>query len=81
MRPSGDSAPLWGAATGTCAITVSVAVSMTSARLAPKPETSTRRPSRDMARPCGFGPTSTLPTTRSVAVSITLTVEAPSLET
>src|SRR4029453_18872792 len=34
-----------------------------------------------MASPWGFGPTSMLRATRSVAVSITLTVEAPSLDT
>src|SRR5258705_8339061 len=34
-----------------------------------------------MARPCGFTPTSMLPTIRSDAVSMTLTTEAPSLDT
>src|SRR4030095_10047866 len=34
-----------------------------------------------MASPWGLGPTSMLRATRSVAVSITLTVEAPSLDT
>ena len=41
----------------------------------------TRVPSAEMARPCGFTPTSTDRTTRSLVVSITLTVESPSLET
>ena len=41
----------------------------------------TREPSAEMARPCGFAPTSTERTTRSLVVSITLTVESPSLET
>ena len=81
VRPSGANAALWGCATGMRLSTVSVAVSITMAWLAPKAETRTRRPSREMARPCGFGPTSTLPTTRLDAVSITLTVEAPSLLT
>ena len=74
-------APLWARATGTRVVIRSVAVSSTSASLAPQADTSTWRPSAEMARPCGFGPTSTLPTTRSLAVSITLTVEAPSADT
>ena len=62
-------------------MTRSVAVSMTSARFEPHPNTSTRLPSPETASPCGFGPTSILRATRSVAVSMTLTVEAPSLLT
>ncbi len=54
---------------------------MTSARFVPQPSTRTRRPSPETARPWGFAPTSTLATTRSLPVSITLTVEAPSLLT
>src|SRR5207245_291153 len=81
VRPARLSVPLWGWATGTSPITRSVAVSMTSARFEPQPRTSTRRPSPETARPWGFAPTSMLAPTRSVAVSMTLTVEAPSLLT
>ena len=81
VRPSRLSVPLWGWATGTSPITRSVAVSRTRARFEPQPETRTRLPSAEMASPWGFVPTSMLETTRSVAVSMTLTVEAPSLLT
>jgi hypothetical protein len=54
---------------------------MKMASFAPQADTRTRVPSADTARPCGFGPTSTVATARSVVVSITVTVESPSLET
>jgi hypothetical protein len=74
-------APLWARATGTRSATRSVVVSITTAAFAPHAETRTDRPSREIAKPWGLGPTSTLPVTVSRAVSITLTVEAPSLDT
>ena len=80
-RPSALSVPLCACATGTRPTTRSVAVSRNRASLAPHADTSTQLPSGAMARPCGFGPTSTVATTRSLAVSITLTVESPSLDT
>ena len=79
--PSGEIVPLWTWGAATSPVTLSVAVSMMSARLEPKPDTSTFRPSRDMASPWGLTPTSMDATTLSVAVSITLTVDAPSLLT
>src|SRR5437899_2458568 len=51
VRPFRLSVPLWGWATGTSPITRSVAVSMISARFEPQPETSTRLPSPEIARP------------------------------
>src|SRR4029453_5843130 len=54
---------------------------MTSARVVPQPRTRTRRPSPETARPWGFAPTSMVATRRSLPVSITLTVDAPSLLT
>ena len=81
MRPSRLSVPLWGWATGTLPITRSVVVSMTSTWFEPQPETSTRLPSPESASPWGLAPTSMLTPTRSAAVSMTLTVAAPSLLT
>jgi hypothetical protein len=72
---------LCGCGTGTWPTTRSLAVSMMIAWFVPKPDTSTWRPSGEIASPCGVGPTSIRPITRSVAVSMTLTVEAPSLLT
>ena len=54
---------------------------MTCAWFEPQPETSTRLPSPEIARPWGLALTSMLATTRSEAVSMTLTVAAPSLLT
>ena len=54
---------------------------MTSTRFVPQPMARTRRPSPETARPWGFAPPRWLAITRSLAVSITLTVEAPSLLT
>jgi len=71
---------LWGWATGTSPITRSVAVLMTTARVEPQPMTNIRLPSLETASPWGLAPTSML-ATRSLVVSMTLTVEAPSLLT
>ena len=82
MRPSALSAPLCGLRDGHAADDlVGRGVDEQRPDSLPQAETRTREPSAAMARPCGFAPTSTERTTRSVAVSITLTVESPSLDT
>src|SRR5438876_9434792 len=72
---------LWGLATPTFQRIWLVAVSIAETWLVPKPATSTMLPSGVIARPCGVWPTSMLLVTLSLLVSMTLTVEAPSLLT
>ena len=81
VRPSGERATPWGFATGTWAATSSVAVSITSSLSMSNIPTSSVFASRDKAIPSGVLPRSSVLITLSVAVSITLSWVASSLET
>jgi len=72
---------LWTCGTAISPVTLSVAVSTTSARFVAERAHEQLAPIARHGEAMGIGPTSMLATILSLAVSITLTAEAPSLLT